>query len=197
MKRFLSLFLFLTCLFATKSYAYFGDQLSRIYFHPIHHWVIDFSDSEKTLTLEDGSVWTISSPYSAVNDWHRNDPLTISIVPEGWFSNSYYQITNHNERSYQMVKAHLLKTPILKAEYTRQILYFDDTNRVITLTDRSRWKLTFDEYSKCSNWAVGDCIITGTTRSSWNFEDSVLINTNLNTYLKATLKGYLYGTIDN
>jgi hypothetical protein len=175
-----------------------GEPIGSASFLPVYHWPIGFYDRDNTITLEDGSVWRVEG-YRSIFDWRDNDPLTITVIPEGWFTKARYQITNHNERVHPIVTVSLLKRPILNGEYTRQVLSFEQSTCVITLTDQSRWQLSAQEYEKCFAWRAGDILIIATSpnaRPSFKVSvtDCLLINTNLNNYIKATLTGCLYGS---
>ena len=164
---------------------YFADQLAPCYFHPEFHWAVDFSDYDRTITIEDGSIWKIpSSDYYYLSDWKRNDPLSLEY---SFFPGSY-TLHNRTDRKYTKVRVTLVSGPVVGAEFARQICNIDALKGLITLSDRTQWQPSF--FSECRDWTIGDYIIVA--QGTWT--QSVLLNVNLNKETYATLRKWTYGT---
>jgi hypothetical protein len=169
---------------APQGYAgYFGEQLSSHYFHPHYHWAVSFSDTNKTITIEDGSVWQVSSGYYYLSDWKANDPISLKS------SGGFYKMENHADRTYSEVSVTILDGPKIGGKYARQIMSIDSAKKLITLTDRSRWNLSYIP----ANWVTGDYIVVAT---KYGYYDSVLLNVDLKEETPAKLRKWIYGELN-
>jgi hypothetical protein len=119
-----------------------------------------------------------------VRSWKTNDPITIS-QNASWFGSAEYKIINLNDNSSVEVRGH--KGPKKNGDYTRYIRSLDWNSYQVTLNDGSSWQMSsWDFLWMNRDWALNDCIIIG-INSGWdNSTPAILINVNLNKFVRAT-----------
>lgn len=169
--------------------AYIFDQYPPVYYSSSRHWlcaVVLLDSSDYTLELEDGSVWKINR-YDGVKalNWRSKDPLTIT-QNNRWFSRQEYRIIN--KANGTSVEASLYLGPILGGEFSRFIINIDHYGKEITLSDYSRWDISYLDSAIFKDWALDDYLIIGinSDTSFWDStSDALLINVNMNNCVRA------------
>ncbi len=158
---------------------------SKRYIQPIHsHWLSSISMQGDSLELEDGSHWKIPS-YQAqtVYSWQRGDLLT--ITPNHSFFSSYYYYIN-NACTGTSVPANLYIGPLaFTPPYTRWVVALDPIHCQVYLQDGSSWNIALSDASLLNQWAPNDTIIIGENDSWFSSYDTILINVNMNHYIRA------------
>jgi len=164
---------------------------SMAYYSPyachIVNTVAAYGDS---LELEDGSWWKVASGDTQIAaSWGAFDPYTRMGKPEvliypntSWFSSYTYKIVNKNGTS---IKANLSVGPIAFGEFTHWITGIDYYSGAVYLENGSRWNISGTDGFVFNNWQVNDTIIVGVNDSWFSSYDFILINVNMNNYLKA------------
>jgi len=145
------------------------------------HWVIGASIDGTILELEDGSNWKLSPNYSVIN-WRVGDP--IAITPNHSFLSEYnYYVVNKATGSY--VAADLILGPIAFGSYTHWIIGMDYTSGHVYLENGSTWTISSNDLFIFNDWAINDTIILGSNDSWFSCYDNLLINVNMNNYVRA------------
>jgi hypothetical protein len=147
------------------------------------HWINTISAYGDTIEIEDGSWWKISSSdsYTALS-WRPGDQ--VSITPNsGWFSSYTYCLTNRNTGSY--VKANLNVGPVAYGANSHWINSIDYLTGHVFLENGTCWCISNNDSYIFREWAPNDCIIIGLNDSWFTSYDHILINVNMNTFLRA------------
>lgn len=166
---------------------YIFDAYPSISYPASIHWLASVSAFGDSVELEDGSVWKVSSydQYKA-SYWLSQDPLIITQNHK-WFSNYNYRIINKN--SGASLDANLRFGPIKNGSYTLYISFIDKNNKTLNLIrgndEITHWEIcSFDEHL-FHDWELSDAIILG-QNSGWSSQyESILINVNMNTFVRA------------
>lgn len=159
------------------------DKYPPVYYPSSVHWLVAVSALGDSVELEDGSVWKISlyDGYKALN-WRSNDPLMITQNTR-WFSKYDYRIVNQNTGT--SLEASLFLGPIENGEYTRYVIGIDLNREELLLSDNTHWEISVLDDAVFHDWAIGDAVILG-YNSGWNSScESILINVNMNNFLRA------------
>lgn len=153
-------------------------------FDHANHRILKISDYGDILEMEDNSLWRVDPHnWNKVRSWRLNDPITIS-QNASWFGAAEYKIINLNDNSYVEVRGH--KGPKKNGNFTRYIRSLNWDTYQITLNDNSSWQMSSWDFLWINReWALNDCIIIG-VNSSWdNSTPAILINVNLNKFVRA------------
>ncbi len=136
-----------------------------------------------SLELEDGAVWkTDLKTLSDIFYWSSTDPLVLTQNQE-WFSIYQYKLINLTTGG--SVPVNLFLGPILASSYAKFLAHFDFQRGEAFLTDGTRWEICPRDFSRFFQWILDDCILTG-SNSGWESSyDSILINSNMNHYVRA------------
>jgi hypothetical protein len=148
------------------------------------HILTDFSPSSSLIRIEDGSHFKTSvSSHRTLLDWRPGD--RIIITPNTSYF-SFYTYTIHNVTLGSVVVADLQYGPAIGNRLAKQVYELDYRNEFLRLTDNSYWFISDDDLDKFYEWNESDYIIIGSSQKS--LYKNILINVNLNHYIKA----YLY-----
>jgi len=166
---------------------YFWDG-GYVTYYPIScHFIYAISAFQDSIVIEDGSIWQIDS-YEAfrIRDWLTNDAIVITQNLD-WFSSYKYKIVNKNLGS--SVAVNLSRGPILAGavggEYTRYIAALDYDAGIVILSDQSRWTISSRDRFVLNKWAINDYIITG-VNTGWDSKcPHILINSNMDNFIRA------------
>ncbi len=159
------------------------DRYPSVYYSSTVHWLTGVSAFGDSVECEDGSVWKINTydSYKALS-WRANDPLLITQNTR-WFSSYNYRIINRATGA--SIEANLYLGPIQYGEFTRYIAFIDWVMGDIVLTDNTRWQISSYDTSLFRDWEVNDAVIVG-YNSGWDSScDSILINVNMNNFVRA------------
>jgi hypothetical protein len=149
-----------------------------------HHFIDKLSAYGDSLVLEDGSTWDIVSDQASsdVLSWRQEHPLTITQNRNWMFYSSYkYIITNEYNGSY--VYANITLGPFVNSEYSYSITNINYNDGVIVLNNNIYWKTS--DKKLLSEWLVKDGIIIGRNSSWGSWKQHILINTNMNNFVRA------------
>lgn len=132
------------------------------------------------VTLEDGSIWTVSSwDQWKTLDWYTTD--TILVMQNKWLFSSYkFMLVNQN--TGKEVECNLTLGPIYSGAYTHWIVAIDYYNFEVILEDGSIWQIDPFDYSVMKKWLVNDTIIVGVNEASCVYHPNILINVNMVNY---------------
>jgi hypothetical protein len=141
-----------------------------------------FGDS---ITLEDGSIWAVSSSdsYKTLN-WLTTDLLVITPNHE-WFSMYEYCITNQN--TGMTVRVTMVLGPLYDALFRNWIVAIDYVLDRVWLNDGSVWDMAIGDYTVLQKWLPGDTVIIG-VNDGWfaSYNPNILINVNVANYARGT-----------
>lgn len=147
------------------------------------HWLTSISDTGRTIEMEDGSHWEVSSADQYIlNYWRRSDSLVIS-PNYNWFSTGDYYITNKSNNTY--VKASLYIGPIAFGQYSHWIVAIDHVSGHLTLENGVTWCVYGKDSSVFREWEVNDQIILGIYDNWIHSFDHILINVNMDSHVRA------------
>ncbi len=169
------------------SFNYLFDSYPPVYFPVSVHWLSSVSATGDSLELEDGSMWKISR-YDGrkVLSWRLNDPLIIT-QNHRWFSNYKYRIINQHTGG--ILEANLFLGPVVYGEHTLYVCALDSFEDLLLIDSRgeiTRWTIASNDRWIFQNWALNDAVIIG-QNSGWDADcESILINININEFVRAT-----------
>lgn len=146
-----------------------------------HHWLISAAYDGSIVELEDGSNWKLAPNYS-VFSWKVGDPMVIT-PNHSWLSDYNYYVVNKFTGSY--VAADLIVGPIAFGPYTHWVIGIDYTSGHVYLENGTTWTISSSDNFIFRDWAINDTIIIGANDSWFSSYDSILINVNMNNYVRA------------
>lgn len=144
------------------------------------HTLYSIADNDLSVELEDGSHFEISNSYT-VRTWRPGD--AISITPDySWFSSYDYYIMNKTTNTY--VKANLHIGPIAFGTFSNWIVDIDYFRGHVYLQNGMIWCVNPQDEHLLKHWAINDHIISGLENSMWSYYDHILINVNMDEYIR-------------
>lgn len=168
-------------------FAYIFDSYPSAYYPPSIHWLSGISAFGDSIELEDGSTWKVSDydRYKA-NNWRSEDPLLIT-QNHRWFSKYSYRIINKN--SGASVETNLYFGPIKNGEYTLYIFSIDRVKNTIKAingkNEITHWEICSKDWHEFDEWEPNDAIIVG-YNSGWDSRyECILINVNMDNFVRA------------
>ncbi len=143
-----------------------------------------------SIELEDGSWWKISSSDSWIlSGWQVGDFVTIT-PNTGWFSSARFLIQNKSRGTH--VKAEIEVGPETYGPYSWLVQSLDVFSGIVCLAQQSingvtqtYWKVDFSDNYLLREWAVNDTVIVGVNDNWFSSYDNILINVNMNHFLRA------------
>jgi hypothetical protein len=161
----------------------FGSPMQGHYLSVTTHWVNTIAVDGDSIEMEDGSWWKISSGDSyKVLGWRVNDPLVITPY-NTWLSSTSYTITNKNTGS--RVKAKLSVGPITYGPNSHWVTSFEPFSGYVCLENNSCWTISSSDLNLLREWALNDTIIIGVNDQWFSSYDFILINVNMNHFVRA------------
>lgn len=163
------------------------EELSaRGYYYNSHegayHRAVAVSYYGDQVTLEDGSLWNVSSwdAWKTLN-WYTTD--TILVMQNKWMFSSYkFMLVNQN--TGKEVEVNLALGPYYLGAYTHWIVAIDYYNSQIILEDNSVWDMNFFDSSIINKWLINDTVIIGVNESGSSLRPNILINVNVLNYAR-------------
>ncbi|MEM1283558.1 MAG: hypothetical protein AAGG81_08400 [Chlamydiota bacterium] len=132
------------------------------------------------VTLEDGSIWSVSSwDQWKTLDWLMTD--TILLIQNKWLFSSY-QFMLVNQSTGKEVECNLTLGPIYSGAYTHWIVAIDYLNCEVVLEDGSIWQIDPFDYTVMKKWMINDTVILGINEVSCIYHPNILINVNMLNY---------------
>ena len=171
--------------FATPSYQ------SRSIYPPIYvsddfynlHAIHLLGNERVTLELDDGTHWLVHSyDESKIQTWKQNDPLMIT-QNHSWFSSYKFQIIN--KATQESIQANLHLGPFVDGLKTFYICHIDHQRKVLSLSDNTYWEIALKDEHVLQEWKVSDALIKAVNTGSDSSKPSILINVNMNDFLRA------------
>jgi hypothetical protein len=132
------------------------------------------------VTLEDGSVWTVSSwdRWKTLN-WLTSD--IILVMQNKWlFSNYKFMLVNQNTGNE--VEVNMTLGPIYSGVFTHWIVAIDYFNCQVILEDGSVWNMDLFDSLMINKWMVNDTVIIGVNEERCLVHPNILINVNVLNY---------------
>lgn len=151
--------------------------------YPINcHWLTSISDNNRSIELEDGSHWEISSSDAyTVRNWRREDSLV--ITPNySWLSSYNYYITNKTTNTW--VKANLYVGPLAHGPFSHWIVDIDYHGGHVYLENQMVWCVNPQDFGMLKEWSVNDHIIFGLYDSWFSPFDHILINVDMDNHIR-------------
>lgn len=146
------------------------------------HWLTNTSYSGTQLELEDGSYWKIPSDVFSTYNWKIGDPLVVT-PNRSWFSHYKYYLVNQITGGY--VPADIYVGPGLSNPYRHWIIAIDYALGHIFLENGTAWAISGNDGFVASDWMINDSVIIGANDSWFSGYDSILINVQMNNYVRA------------
>jgi hypothetical protein len=146
-----------------------------------HHWLVSATPDGSIAELEDGSNWKLAPNYSVFN-WRVGDSMVIT-PNHSWLSDYNYYIINKFTGSY--VAADLVLGPVAFGPYTHWIIGVDYAAGHVYLENGSTWTIPSNDGYVFKDWAINDTVIIGANDSWLSSYDCILINVNMNNYVRA------------
>jgi hypothetical protein len=146
-----------------------------------HHKLVNVSATDKTIELEDGSIWRMK-PDDCHKTMNWAPKHKIIITPNhNWFSIYDFRLTDENAET--SVVANLSLGPIYNGTKTHWIVGIDHYSRTIVLEDGSVWNASCFDDSIVKKWTFNDTVIIG-INDSWfaGKRRNILINVNTLNY---------------
>jgi hypothetical protein len=155
-------------------------------FYPLTRcYLNNVSASGDGISMGDGSHWKIA-PENAedVRSWQYGDILVISpsYVP---LSTHAYWIKNVRKNTFAAANLFLCTEQFGKNSHWVQHLNPD--KNVVYLENRVGFQVDFRDQDHFKQWAINDTIIMGVSNTWFSSFDILLINVNLNHYVRAKL----------
>lgn len=151
------------------------------------HILTDITSQGDLLQIEDGSYWNIPrSDFSTIYNWRAGDHLHITPNP---FFFSYYTYAIQNISTGTFVLANLSIGPIANGIYTHWITGLNPSSGQVVLENGTLWKIYGSQWdmNQFVKWAIGDTLIIGSNDRDYYSHESILINVNLNHYVRARI----------
>lgn len=151
-----------------------------------YHMVAGVDPDARYIQIEDQSQWKISESdvYTAMT-WSPGQ--FVLITPNRrWFSEYDYFLTNQVTGTY--VSANLLRGPLHDSPYAHHISGTDCNKRgkkVIMLDNKTYWSVSSDDHYVVDGWEINDMVIIGTNDTWFTSYDTILIDVETNTHVKA------------
>ena len=153
-------------------------------YYPVNcHTLMSIAMGSDSIEFEDGSHWQIaSSDAFKLNGWFPGDQLV--VTPNSfWFSSYDYYITNKRTGNY--VKAELFIGPLQFGAYSHWIVGIDYYSGHVFLENGTTWCVAFRDNYLFRDWAINDHIILGINDSWMSNYDNILINVNVDSFIRA------------
>ena len=149
--------------------------------HASRHWISAINSESRVVEIEDGSRWKLASPYY-LGSWKNND--TLSITPNHNTSSQYnYYVVNKSTGGY--TEANLILGPVAFGPLTHWAVGFDFAKNHVFLENDSCWQVQDTDAYIMQEWEPNDTIIIGSNDSWFSSYNSILINVNMNNYVRA------------
>lgn len=143
------------------------------------------------VVLDDGSAWRVEDYQEyKVRNWDINDAIVIHPKWVSATSRPKYYLKNETKDS--TVTVELWLTPFRNQATHTTLTYANSYSGDATITDgngqQAFWVVDYLSGTEFAKWQINDTIIIAGNEGSWYEESYTLINTNLNTYVKARLR---------
>lgn len=174
--------------------AHNGQVRARWYTYPLTRHVKGVGVDGTTLTMDDQTIWKISSATASVaRRWGVG--TTFVIYPNNWtFSSlfSKYEYALYNEVTREFVEARLSQGPFTQYAILTTQIYQIGADLFIELSDGSRWKVYTSQTNleKLRDWKLRQAILVGKNYCSLPFcgAEYMLININQNNSITVDLQ---------
>ncbi len=174
-----------------SGYGYFHKNVSVAQdfyckYHPMHHWILDICPFKTTVTIEDGSAWNIDPDESSnVFSWKPGDIVFLMQNPIWAQSLDWPEYLMMNLKDQSGVCVDLSLGPMANNPRARFISAINFDGGAVQLTDGSCWMIAPEDLPLFRGWAVDDSIIAGKNESFFSKYKAILINPNMNHYIRA------------
>ncbi len=157
---------------------------------PVPHYylpVTSINHYERVIQLEDESRWTIAdSDLHVAMSWRQGDFIVLTQC-RGWWSNDYsYYMSNQSNNSY--IRVNPLSGPLHSSPFSHHITGLDQNNprrKVVYLDHKTQWIIHEADHNIVKHWQVNDTIIMAYNDSWFSYYDTLLIDVETNTCVKA------------
>lgn len=174
--------------------AHNGQVRARWYSYPITRHVKGVGADGTTLTMDDQTIWKISSATASIA--RRWTPGTTFIIyPNNWtFSSlfSKYEYALYNELTHEHVEARLSQGPFVQYAILTTHIYQNGNAIFVQLSDGSNWKVYDSRNNRetVQEWKVRQAVLVGKNYSSIPFymAEYILININQNNSITVDLQ---------
>ncbi len=160
---------------------------------PIHHHeVLSIQANGTAIEIDDGSLWRIMPEQNITSKkWmlDRKDKVTVVITQNtNWFFYKDYTYKLINTKTNETVYANMYLGPIVDSEFTHTIIDINQKKGELVLENNSTWKVSSSDMKIFEDWALYDAIVVGVNSSWLSRKKMLLINVNMNNYVRADQK---------
>lgn len=155
-------------------------------FSTFSHWLVAITDSGRILQLEDGSKWDIHySDRYILNHWKPDDSILISPNYD-WFSYGDYYVINNTNNTRVRASLYLDPKSVRFTDRSHWIVSIDHVSGHLTLENGLIWCIHREDSPALMEWELNDHIIIGFYDSWFCSCDHILINSNMNSHVRAS-----------
>lgn len=155
--------------------------------HLLHfHFFTLVGENRDWIGFEDGSRWKVPPENAGqVFSWRFNDSLI--VTPNmSWGSSPYnYVIHNISANSHSQVYANLSLGSKTFGEFSHWVQALDRDHNQVILENGSLWDISSSDKESFDDWKVNDTIIIGIYDVWFSSYNRILINVNMNHYVRA------------
>lgn len=154
------------------------------YYLPSHyHFLRSVSPSGDSVELHDGSTWKVPfEDFYKLMHWKSGE--IIVIKPKRSYKPTFAYIL-HNQTQNQVAEANLFLGPHPDGHHSHWVAAKDSYRRLVYLEDGSCWKISEADTLFFNKWHIKDYIISGMNNSLWSSHNNILINVNMNHFVRA------------
>jgi hypothetical protein len=152
----------------------------------VYHEIDSISEDRKQVTLDDGSVWAVSSP-DVTRGWEQSKHL---VITQNHLFMSIDRFALANVEIGTATPASMLIQPNPSEEKAFFIASIDYANSKITLNDGSEWIIHASDHSVFKKMLVHHRIIVGANTAANEYESPYLLidtDTAINSYVRASI----------
>jgi hypothetical protein len=147
------------------------------------HFIKGINHEQYVIITEDGAQWRIRGlchPFLFYY-WLINDPITIQ--PSTKYFDYPYQLKN--ERTGGRLSVELIVGPELYSPYAICITEYNMDAKKVCLSNNSSWMIADADMAIFQDWQTNDQIIIGSSNSWFSSYDAILINPQMNNFVRA------------
>jgi hypothetical protein len=149
------------------------------------HWIQAINLTENIIVTEDGSHW--KTPNSLISYfWRVQDYVTIQPNSHSKYAYRQYMYQLKNKYSGLLARAELIVGPELSNPHTLWIIGFHPSSQKVHLSNHTSWIVSQADAAIFRDWQANDTIIIGTNNSWFSSYDAILINVEMNNFVRAT-----------
>ncbi len=148
-------------------------------------WLANKAVTGNVVALGDGSQWKISPDFvGEVQDWKMQDPIFVSPNYTPFSAHTFWL---QNKRTGSSAMANLFLGPEEFGQNSHWIAHIDRPNHVVFIENRVGFDVDARDRDLLADWSVRDTVIVGVSNSWYGSSDHILINVNLNQFVRGRI----------